>query len=51
MGELNGDILFSGIRPTRAFLRRYTGLPQPLPVLHLKLCCKHGCLCTSYVQV
>lgn len=25
MGELKGDILFSGVQPTRAFLRRYTG--------------------------
>ena len=27
IGELHGDILFSGIRPTQAFLRRYTGAP------------------------
>ncbi len=25
MGELTGDVLYSGIRPTQAFLRRYTG--------------------------
>lgn len=25
MGEQKGDILFSGVQPTRAFLRRYTG--------------------------
>ena len=25
IGELHDDILFSGIRPTQAFLRRYTG--------------------------
>jgi len=25
VGELTGDVLYSGIRPTQAFLRRYTG--------------------------
>lgn len=31
MGEQKGDILFSGVRPTKAFLKRYTGegIPQP----------------------
>ena len=31
IGELHGDILFSGIRPTQAFLRRYTGAPPAAP--------------------
>ncbi len=25
MGEQKGEILFSGVRPTKAFLKRYTG--------------------------
>ena len=29
IGEMRGDILFSGIRPSQAFLRRYTGAPPP----------------------
>ena len=30
MGEQKGDILFSGIRPTSGFLKRYTGDAQAL---------------------
>ena len=30
MGEQKGDILFSGIRPTSGFLKRYTGDSQAL---------------------
>ena len=30
VGEQRGDILFSGVRPTRGFLKRYTGACSPL---------------------
>jgi hypothetical protein len=38
IGERKGDILFSGVPPSRAFLRRYTGVlgqlhPQALQTL------------------
>ena len=29
MGEQKGDILFSGVRPTSGFLKRYTGAFSP----------------------
>ena len=29
MGERKGDILFSGVQPSQAFLRRYTGAALP----------------------
>ena len=32
MGEQKGEILFSGVRPTKAFLKRYTG--EALSGLH-----------------
>ncbi len=30
VGEQKGDILFSGVRPTSGFLKRYTGACSPL---------------------
>ena len=30
VGEQKGDILFSGVRPTSGFLKRYTGAFSPL---------------------
>ena len=37
VGELQGDILFSGVRPSQAFLRRYTGR-GPAPPWHRSYC-------------
>ncbi len=43
VGELKGDILFSGIQPSKAFLRRYTGAP-PQHTSHLACAVASACL-------
>ena len=46
MGEQKGNILFSGIRPTSGFLKRYTGDAQALSALYyapMPLLCPSSC--------
>ena len=56
IGERKGDILFSGVPPSRAFLRRYTGVlgQSPLqalqaPVFVCMLCLKQRCVHDRWV--
>ncbi|KAK9845354.1 hypothetical protein WJX81_004187 [Elliptochloris bilobata] len=50
IGELQGDILFSGIRPTQAFLRRYTGYVEQFDTMLPELSVREMLLYTAELK-
>ncbi|KAK9906864.1 hypothetical protein WJX75_009364 [Coccomyxa subellipsoidea] len=50
VGEQKGDILFSGVQPTRAFLRRYTGYVEQFDTLLPELTVREMLLYTAELK-
>lgn len=54
VGEMQGDILFSGVKPTQTFLRRFTGcaLHRRLELLTQAIRPSHGnnCIISAYTS-